>query len=113
MRDIQRCKNQIYSLYEQDPSQIHNFRDLTTTAWGSDGKPFCLDAFGSVNAVRQFLLNPGNIELFKQEEDNLQDTHSAAPETGSADEEQLQTTQEELLNLNYLQAEAIGRAKVL
>jgi hypothetical protein len=49
-----RCKEQIQGLYDADQSLIFNYTRLTRTAWG-DKKEECLDLFGWLSAVDQFL----------------------------------------------------------
>jgi hypothetical protein len=66
MQSFERCKLQLYNLYQDQPLLRYNFRDLSTQAWGIENKADCLDQFGSVEAAQAFLLKPGDISLLKE-----------------------------------------------
>ncbi len=67
MASLVRCKQQIAFLVEQQPALKGELSKLTRQARG-DEKAGCLDAFGSVEEVQKFLLNPGDIELLPSDE---------------------------------------------
>lgn len=81
MPDLDRCKLQILPLHKENPNLLaNNFRELVTKARGPEYKQECLSHFGSVQSVKDFLLDPGNITLL--EEWMNSDAHGIAGGTG-------------------------------
>lgn len=93
MADIIRCKQQIAHLHQNSPSLQYDLSALTRQSWW-DQKAECLEQFGSIPAIKKFLLNPWEFE-FREPSHNSAD--EIPNEFNAADDEVFTTTWSSLI----------------
>jgi hypothetical protein len=85
MADLLRCKEQISHVFQQDSSFIARFSDLTRQARWTE-KASCIQEFGSLSAVQQYLA------IWMYTEQKQPNEHQIADWTWSQEQEKEQTT---------------------
>ncbi len=85
MADLLRCKEQISHVYQQDSSYVGRFSDLTRQARWTE-KASCIQEFGSLSAVQQYLA------IWMYTEQKQQNEHQIADLTWAVEQVNNQTT---------------------